>query len=137
MANLDDAISNQACFRLAYGKNIVARGPELVSSKYADGRLTIVFTNSSMVVHKGVVVPPPPEGCTNQTHSSAVTQIQGSDKTYKATSVPFQIQGNKLVVQCSKGTEEEPVLINGDASKCFLYSSSSNLPAPPLAVTCA
>ena len=53
--------------RLAYGKSVVSRGPELVSSAFADGKLTITFTNSSMNVHKGVVVPPPVEGgCTNQ-----------------------------------------------------------------------
>ena len=84
--------------RLAYGKPVVARGPELVSSKYADGRLTITFTNSSMIVHKGVVVPPPPGGCGNQTLSTAVMQVAGGSR---ATPVPFKILGNTLEVQCT------------------------------------
>jgi hypothetical protein len=99
--------------RLAYGKHVVARGPELVSSSFAGGSLTITFSNSSMVVHKGVVVPPPPSGCANQTFSSAVTQISVKGT---AAPVPFKIAGDTLVVECAKGTEQQPVLINGDAS---------------------
>ena len=55
----------------------------------------------------------------------------------KPMQVPFIIVGNTLVVECAKGTEQEPVLVNGDASDCFVYSNHSHLPAPPLAVTCA
>ena len=123
------------CYRLAYGKSVVARGPELISSAFTEDKLTITFSNSSMVVHKGVVVPPPPGGCNNQTLSTAVTQLVSGSKTPKM--VPFKIDGNKLIVECTKGTEQEPVLVNGDQSTCFLYSSESELPAPPLAVTCA
>lgn len=121
--------------RLAYGKAVVARGPELVSSTFVDGKLAITFTNSSMVVHEGVVVPAPPGGCSNQTHSTAVTQVVSGSKQPKL--VPFQIVGNKVIVACTKGAEQEPVLVNGDLSTCFLYSTESGLPAPPLAVTCA
>lgn len=102
---------------------------------FADGKLTITFTNSSMVVHKGVVVPPPPGGCSNQTHSTAITQVIPGSTQPKV--VPFKIVDNKVIVDCTKGTEQEPVLVNGDSSTCFLYSSESGLPAPPLAVTCA
>ena len=45
--------------RLAYGKNVVARGPELLASTFVDGKLTMTLTNSSMNINKGVVVPPP------------------------------------------------------------------------------
>ena len=121
--------------RLAYGKNVLARGPEWVKSAFAAGKLTITLSNSSMVVHHGVVVPPPPEGCANQTYSTAVTQVVAGAKA--PVKVPFKIVGDELVVECAKGTVEEPVLINGDASDCFLYGSESGLPAPPLAVTCA
>ena len=80
-------------------------------------------------------MPPPPGGCSNQTHSTAVTQVVSGARA--PVLVPFKIDGNKLIVECAKGTEQEPVLVNGDASTCFLYSSESRLPAPPLAVTCA
>ena len=119
--------------RLAYGKPVVARGPELVSASFAGSELTITLSNASLVVHKGVVVPPPAGGCDNQTMSSAVTQVGAGGR---AAMVPFAIDGAKVVVRCKPGTEQEPVLINGDASNCFLYSSQSGLPAPPLAVTC-
>ena len=94
---------------------------------------SITLSNASLVVHKGVVVPPPAGGCDNQTMSSAVTQVGAGGR---AAMVPFAIDGAKVVVRCKPGTEQEPVLINGDASNCFLYSSQSGLPAPPLAVTC-
>ncbi len=80
-------------------------------------------------------MPAPPGGCSNQTHSTAVTQVVSGSKQPKL--VPFQIVGNKVIVACTKGAEQEPVLVNGDLSTCFLYSTESGLPAPPLAVTCA
>ena len=121
--------------RLAYGKAVVARGPELVSASFAGSELTITLSNSSLVVHHGVVVRPPTKGCGNQTMSTAVTQVVAGRRA-RAAMVPFKIDGAKVVVSCKPGTEQEPVLINGDASNCFLYSSQSGLPAPPLAVTC-
>jgi sialate O-acetylesterase len=130
--------------RLALGKNVVARGPELKSTAFsqASSQLTITLSNSSLVVRDGVVVPSPAAGCSNQTMSSAVTQIQmatrgGGSSVPAARAVPFVIQGNTLVVDCTPGDEKTPVLINGDASTCFLYSSASGLPAPPLSLACA
>ena len=83
--------------RLAYGKPVVARGPELVSASFAGSELTITLSNASLVVHKGVVVPPPAGGCDNQTMSSAVTQVGAGGR---ASMVPFAIDGAKVVVRC-------------------------------------
>ena len=128
--------------RLALGRDLVARGPELVSTTFsqASSQLTITLSNSSLVVHEGVVVPHPAGGCDNQTMSPAVTQIAESEnKTGGPIALPvsFEIQGDKLVVDCTPGNASTPVLINGDASTCFLYSSKSGLPAPPLSLACA
>ena len=49
--------------RLAYGKSVVSRGPELRHSSYADGHLVLSFSNQSLQVHEGILVPPPPGGC--------------------------------------------------------------------------
>lgn len=117
--------------RLAYGENVVARGPELVSTTFdaQSSHLSIKLSNSSLVITRGVVVPPPPNGCGNQTLSSAVTQA--------GVEIPFSIQDDTVVVSCKPGGETSPVLINGDASTCFLYSKDSGLPAPPLALPCS
>jgi hypothetical protein len=92
-------------------------------------RLSIKLSNSSLVIDKGVVVPAPPAGCGNQTLSSAVMQA--------GAQIPFEVQGDTLVVSCKPGGETNPVLINGDVATCFLYSKDSGLPAPPLALPCS
>ena len=115
----------------------MARGPELVSSVFdaARGELTVTLTNASLVVTDGVVVPPPQQGCLNQTWSPAVTQrgqINGLP-----TLLQFKLEGNTVVVRCNSALGPlAPVLINGDASTCFLYGRESGLPAPPLSLTC-
>lgn len=119
--------------RLALGEDVIARGPELVSSRYAAGALTLTFSNASMVIHKGVVVPPPASGCGNQTVSSAVRQVGPSGTS---TAVPFEIKGADIVVRCTPGTEKQPVLINSDEGDCYVYGIASGLPAPPLSITC-
>ena len=63
-----------------------------------------------------------------------MTQVNAAGK---AVAVPFTIHGRVLTVTCTPGTEKEPVLVNGDASTCFLYSGESGLPAPPLAIPCS
>ena len=49
--------------RLAHGQPVVSRGPEFVSAAFKGGgarsQLLITLSNASLVVHKGVVVPPP------------------------------------------------------------------------------
>ena len=119
--------------RLALGEDVVARGPELVASRYAAGELTLTFSNASMVIHKGVVVPPPHGGCGNQTRSSAVLQVGPAGKSIE---VPFEINGADIVIKCTPGTEKQPVLINSDEGDCYLYGTASGLPAPPLSMTC-
>ena len=51
--------------RLALGQHVVARGPELISASYnaTSSELTVRFTNASLVVYHGIVVPPPLGGC--------------------------------------------------------------------------
>ena len=56
--------------------------------------------------------------------------------THGLVAVPFTIKGDTLTVSCAPGTAQHPVLINGDASSCFLYSSETGLPAPPLSIPC-
>jgi len=121
--------------RLAWGENVVARGPELLSTTFDGGasELTVKLSNSSLVVTRGVVVPPPPEGCTNQTWGPAVTQVVRG----VATPIPFRLEGDSIVARCTPGGVTAPVLINGDAATCFVYSSSSGLPAPPLSLPCS
>ena len=119
--------------RLVYGKDVVARGPELVTTAFsqAASELTITLSNSSLVITNGVVVPPPSGGCSSQTSSSAVMQVGSAEPP------SFTIAGNTVVVKCKPGGPTTPVLINGDAATCFLYSKDSGLPAPPLALPCA
>ena len=118
--------------RLVYGKDVVARGPELVSTAFDEttSELTITLSNSSLVITDGVVVPAPSSGCSSQTSSPAVTQVGSAPPA-------FRIAGDTVVVKCKPGGPSSPVLINGDASTCFLYSRDSGLPAPPLALPCA
>ena len=123
--------------RLALGQNVVARGPELVSTAFAAGRLDITFSNASLVVHAGVVVPPPAQGCASGeygwAYSPAVTQIV----EHRHVQVPFVISGDTVTVTCTPGTATTPVIINGDPATCFLYSGQSGLPAPPLSISCS
>lgn len=121
--------------RLAYGENVTARGPELVSTSFdaASSTLTVTLSNASLSINRGVVVPPPAGGCSSTGLSPAVAQVNGAS----ATPVPFTITGNTVAVKCKTGGgDKAPVLINGDAATCFLYSSVSGLPAPPLALPC-
>lgn len=120
--------------RLAYGEDVVSRGPELVSASLDVGKLAITFTNASMHIGPGVVVPPPEADphCAAKL-SSAVTQVHNG----VVAMVPFTLSGNKLVVDCKAGDAAQPVLINGDNAVCFLYGTVSGLPAPPLSLPCA
>ena len=77
--------------------------------------------------------PAPPAPPSLGPSGGVVMQFNGSS----FVSIPFKIVGNLLVVKCTKGTEQEPVLINGDAATCFLYSKDSGLPAPPLSLPCS
>ena len=45
--------------------------------------------------------------------------------------------GDTVTVSCTPGGDASPVLINGDAASCFLYSQKTGLPAPPLSLACA
>jgi hypothetical protein len=42
--------------RVVYGEAVVSRGPEVLSTKVADGHLAITFSNSSLAVHEVSVV---------------------------------------------------------------------------------
>ena len=122
--------------RLALGQSVVARGPELECSKFdaAAGKFTITFSNRSMHIGKGVVVPPPKaDPSCDAKLSSAVTQVSAAGKTEM---IPFAISGATLTVTCKPGGVKLPVVINGDNSECFLYGTASGLPAPPIVLTC-
>ena len=118
-----------------------SRGPELLSKTFADGKLTLRFSNNSLHVNAGIQVPPPASGCTlgpaagphDTASSSAVQQVVHGGQRVQ---VPFAIQGNTMIVSCTVGNESTPVLINSDTASGFLYASVG-LPAPPLSVVCA
>jgi len=47
--------------------------------------------------------------------------------------LPYALQGNEMTVQL--GGRRGELLLNSDASVCFLYSAETNLPAPPITLT--
>ena len=42
--------------RVAYGMNVVSRGPQLVSTKFSGGKLMVTFSNESLLTHAGLFV---------------------------------------------------------------------------------
>ena len=79
-------------------------------------------------------MPPPQGGCTGGGHGNVVAQVSAAGGVEPA---PFTLDGDTLTVTCAPGTEQQPVLVNGDDSTCFLYSKDSGLPAPPLSLPCS
>lgn len=113
----------------------------------AGGQLTLVFSNTSLVVKAGILVDEPAGGCGvgPGNLSSAVMQVNAGGV---AVPVPFRIDGDVLVVECMatevyrdtdapRGTNAtaQPVVINADGALCFLYGPAG-LPAPPLSIPC-
>ena len=120
----------------------ISRGPELMSTSYAGGKLSIVFSNQSLSIRQGIQVPPPADGCrliatdNGPLQNSAVMQVvRHANGTAERAEIPFTLSGNRLIVTCSPGNESTPVLVNSDSAQCFVYGPS-NLPAPPLSLPC-
>jgi len=132
-----------------------SRGPELLSKAFADGQLTLRFSND-LAVLPGQLLPCP--ACVVPTDSAAnrsrciappgtpcdggcpapVMQVMPGARPGHGVRVamPFEVHGNTVVINCTAGNASTPVLINADTSECFLYGPSQ-LPAPPLSLSCS
>ena len=134
---------------------VSARGPELLSKSFADGRLTLRFSNTSLSVLPGQLLPcpacvVPTDSAANRTHCIAppgtpcdggcptpVMQVVPGARPGHGVrvAVPFEVHGDTLVINCTAGNASTPVLINADTSECFVYGPTQ-LPAPPLSLSC-
>jgi hypothetical protein len=60
---------------VAYGMDVISRGPELVSSHFTDGRLTATFSNASLITHAGLFVGSNVTCAASASNNSAVVQF--------------------------------------------------------------
>ncbi len=137
--------------QLAYGWDVVSRGPELVGVESPpDGAgLTLQFSNASLVVHAGGP-DLPSNGCHAGSNTALLQKVPtverrqdepgGAPRSRLGSAVNvvplnFSISGATLEVACDPALGS--VWLNSDAQQdCFLYSEKSGLPAPPLEIPC-
>ena len=119
---------------VAYNEDVVSRGPELVghSSGSQPGSLVLKFSNSSLVVRAGILVGTARGCAAAKGHDSMVSFTDGVDHSVLALN--YTIAGDSVTVALPPNTKKGFVRINADTAVCFLYSSESNLPAPPVVV---
>ena len=121
--------------RVAYGENVVSRGPELVSaSSPAAGTVVFAFSNASLATHAGIVVGSNATCTSMQGNDTAVMQFPGVGARGNPVPVRFAIAGAKVTVTCNPNGG--PLHINSDAATCFLYGTVSGLPAVPIEANC-
>ena len=140
--------------RLAYGEQVVSRGPELVSKTVSGAQLTLTFSNATLEIHGGILVDHSGNCTTSVDHGRSRDDVGGGSKSDTGQSyltstavmqvnakgvaevVPFTLSGNQLIVTCAGSAANQPVVINADCATCFLYGPNQ-LPAPPLSITCS
>lgn len=115
--------------RLAYGQAIVSRGPEMLSSKRSVRSVTLTFSNASLAVHAGILVGNE-TWCAANAGNNTMAMVSGTLR-----SLAYTISGNSVSVECPAGVAA--VHINQDFARCFLYSTTSGLPAPPVIANCS
>jgi sialate O-acetylesterase len=133
--------------RLAYGEEVIARGPELVTKTVSGNQLTITFSNATLEIRGGILV----DHSGNCTGSFEQERIVGDSKRESrltstavmqvnakgvAEVVPFTMSGNQIIITCLGSVASQPVVINADCATCFVYGPNQ-LPAPPLSITCS
>eukprot|EP00039_Didymoeca_costata_P031065 m.32950 g.32950 ORF g.32950 m.32950 type:complete len:465 (+) comp8471_c0_seq1:55-1449(+) len=111
--------------RVVYGQNVVSRGPEVTSQASSGGNIVFTMTNSSLVSHAGIFV-----GTNSSCGKSTDGAVMYVDKTGKFSAAPYTIQGNQISVPANASSVA--VKVNSDMSQCFIYSSDTGLPAPPV-----
>jgi sialate O-acetylesterase len=121
-----------AAERVAYGKEVVSRGPELVQASMSGGKLVATFSNDSLVVHEGIFVGTA-AGCPASGNSSAFMQKSVGGKRTVVKPLSFAIDGAEVSIDCEPA--DGSVWVNADAASCFLYGPTG-LPAPPIELLC-
>jgi hypothetical protein len=131
--------------RVAYGQPVVSRGPELLASSMMGdgddgggphhGTVVLTFSNSSLVTHAGIYVGDNATCAKTPGQNTAVVQFPALGATGPAKPLAFEIVGAKVTVTCDP--MYGMVHVNSDVSSCFLYSTATGLPAPPVEVNCS
>ena len=119
-------------FTNSYGEDIVARGPELVStSGTTTGVAKLTFSNSSLSVHAGIYVGTDAE-CAQAGNLSGVV-MGGNHTSGDVTFTPLQytIDGATITVQYPH--DITTLHVNSDQTTCFLYGPTG-LPSPGVVV---
>ena len=123
-----------AAQRIAYGDPVVSRGPELLrSTMSSSGKLVVTFSNATLSVHAGILVPAK-GGCPAGKNSAFLqkrTHADGLGTTLEPLS--YSISGPTVTIECS--TADGAVWVNSDVASCFLYGPTG-LPAPPIELPC-
>lgn len=111
--------------RLAYGLPVVSRGPELVASSFAGGKLELTFSNTTLAAGPGIFV----------AGKACGAGADGAFLAKRPSPVPlkYEIDQAKVTVECEAG---DTVYVNADVADCFLYNSANKLPAPPIEIPC-
>jgi hypothetical protein len=127
--------------RVAYGMDVVSRGPQLVSTSFSGGKLVATFSNASLLTHAGLFVGNNATCAALPTNNTAVMQFPRKATlswTRVGTGpvpVDFRISGATLTIACDPGGGA--VHVNADASSCFVFGGAApHLPATPIELNC-